>query len=69
MHYILSDCLDDNGLTQIVEEPTRNTSTLDLIITNLPNKVQRVNTIPGISDHHAVFAEFSIEQVKLKQKP
>ncbi|KAH3873016.1 hypothetical protein DPMN_036241 [Dreissena polymorpha] len=26
-------------------EPTRNTSTLDLIITNLPNKVQRVNTI------------------------
>jgi len=35
--YKFSDCLDVNGLTQLVEEPTRNKNTLDLLLTNLPS--------------------------------
>ena len=66
---MFSDCLDDNGITQLVETPTRHDNVLDLIIINLPSKVQRISTLPGISDHDAVFAEFSTQPVKCKQPP
>lgn len=67
LHQKFSEILDNNGLTQLVEEPTRKTSTLDL--TNQPGKVLRVDIIPGISDHDVVFVEFDLRPVKYKQKP
>ena len=68
-HYHLANILDDNGLTQMVETPTRNTSTLDLVITNIPSRIQHIDTTPGISDHDIVYAEMDINPVKTKQKP
>ncbi|CAG2252889.1 unnamed protein product [Mytilus edulis] len=69
LHYFFGNSLDDTCLTQIVDVPTRKDNILDLIITNLPNQVQRVEVIPGLSDHDIVFAEFAIAPSKLKQKP
>ena len=61
LHYQFSDCLDDNGLIQIVENTRRNNNTLDLVITNLSSNVQQVTTqMPGISDHYIVFVELDL---------
>ena len=68
-HYRLAEILDDNGLVQFIEEPTRNKNTLDLLITNIPSKILRTDIIPGISDHDIVYAEIYIKPVKHKQTP
>lgn len=68
-HYQLSEILDDNGLTQLVEDPTRNQNTQDLLITNNPTKITRTDVIPGISDHDAVYTEIDIRPVKHYQTP
>jgi hypothetical protein len=60
LHHEFSDLLDDFGLTQHITEPTRThyskdkettKNILDLIATNMPEQVNRVKVIPGISDH------------------
>ena len=56
-HYKFGDILDDNGLVQLVEEPTRGPNTLDLVITNNPTRFTRTKVIPGVSDHDIVFGE------------
>ena len=63
------DILNNNALTQLVEEPTRQQNTLDLILTNHPGKVTRTETMPGISDHDMVYTEFDLRPVMLHQKP
>ena len=68
-HYRIADILDDNGLVQVIEEPTRNKNTLDLLITNIPSTILRTDIIPGISDHDIVYAEIDIKPVKHKQTP
>ncbi|CAC5421635.1 unnamed protein product [Mytilus coruscus] len=60
IHQRFGEILVDNGLSQIVEEPTRQTNTPDLLITNHPNSFKRVETLPGVSDHDIVFAEISV---------
>lgn len=68
-HYKLLEVLEDNGLTQTVEELTRNQNTLDLIVTNLPSKITQTDIIPGISDHDIVYKELDINPVIHKQTP
>jgi hypothetical protein len=62
IHYLFGNLLDDTGLAQIVDIPTRKGNTLDLIITNLPNQVQCVEVIPGLSDHDIVFTDLLLRQ-------
>ena len=69
LHLKLSDILDNNSMVQTVEEPTRKNNTLDLLISNQPNKVLRVDVLPGVSNHNIVFAELDLRPVKYKQKP
>ena len=52
-----------------MEEPTRKDNVLDLILTNRPNKVLRVDVLPGVSDHDIVFTELAMRPVKQKKKP
>ena len=59
-HNQFIDILADNGLTQIVEIPTRCDNVLDLIAVNNPTLVNRTEVLPGIADHDAVFAEIDI---------
>ena len=62
MHQTFIDMIQDHSLDQIVNVPTRDNNILDLIFTNVPDKVNRLVTLPplGTSDHDIVFAEFDI---------
>lgn len=67
IHYKFTDILDDHGLTQRVNEPTRGTNTLNLFtsITNYPGR--RTEMIPGLSDHDIVYTEGDKIPAKLQQ--
>ena len=69
IHYKFADTLDDHGLIQMVEEPTRGPNTLDLILTNNPSRFPRTVVIPGLSDHDVMFAEVDLQAAANKQKP
>ena len=69
LHNYSMDIINNNALSQLINQPTRLTNTLDLVLTNRPGKVLRTETIPGISDHDIVYTEFDFRPVKLKQKP
>ena len=69
LHNYFMDIINNNALSQLIDQPTRLTNTLDLVLTNRPGKVLRTETIPGISDHDIVYTEFDFRPVKLKQKP
>jgi hypothetical protein len=56
--------IKDTFLDQVVQEPTRVTETtasvLDVFVTNNSTLTNKVEVIPGISDHEAVFIESSL---------
>jgi hypothetical protein len=66
-HEKLADILDDNGMA-LVKQPTRGSNTLDLVIANHPDSFNRVETLPGLSDHDIVFTEVNINPRKSIQK-
>ena len=45
--------IDDNCLTQMVSEPTRDNNILDLFLTNNPTLVDCVSVVPSIAAHSA----------------
>ena len=70
------NCLDltnDHGLEQMVKSPTHSTDTteaiLDLFLTNNATLVNKVDVIPVISDHEAVYIESSLRPDKIKKPP
>ena len=67
-HTQFIDILADNGLTQTVEQPTRGDNTLDLLAVNNPTLVNRIEILPGLSDHDIVFAEIDIRPKRYTQK-
>jgi hypothetical protein len=46
-----------HALTQVVNKTTRKDKTLDLILTNYPATVNKVETLPPIADHDIVYTE------------
>ena len=66
-HHKFMDIISDNGLEQVVKETTRGNNTLDLILTNCPDLVPRVEVIPGLSDHDIPYCEFSMSTAKRSQ--
>ena len=52
--------LNDNGLSQIVDFPTRRSNTLDIFVTNRPSLVESCESIGGISDHEVVLTKSMI---------
>ena len=60
----------DMYLDQVVTEPTRITetssSTLDLFFTSNQTLVNKVEVIPGFSNHEAVFIESSLRPMRVK---
>ena len=61
-HQDLLDLIADHYLTQIVDKPTRNDTTLDLIITNYPSIVDNLETIQpiGEEDHDILLLEITV---------
>jgi len=70
-HHLLLDIMFDNNLQQIVNIPTRSDKTLDLIFTNNPGNINKVNTIPpiGLSDHDIVYVENDIWLRRVRETP
>ncbi|XP_019615685.1 PREDICTED: uncharacterized protein LOC109463354, partial [Branchiostoma belcheri] len=69
LHNMFIDILGDHGLEQLVDMPTRGENILDLIVTNNPQLIPRVEVLPGLSDHDAVFCEVIVHPQKRKQNP
>ena len=69
LHNYFGDILDDKGLIQLVDLPTRHQNTLDLAITNAPSNVVDVSVIPGVSDHDCPLIQMDLEPIRYKQKP
>ena len=67
-HEQFIDIMADYGLSQTVESATRKDNTLDLLAVNNPTLINRIETLPGISDHDAVFAEIDINPKRYHQK-
>ena len=61
--------INDNCLTQMVSDPTRENNILDLFLTNNPTLVDSVSVMPGISDHESVFAVIKLRPTIQKIKP
>lgn len=57
IHQKLIDISVNNNLTQMQEEPTRESSNLDLYFTSNPSLVKNCSTVPGISDHSIVVVD------------
>ena len=66
-------CLDifhDNGLENMVKGGTHDLgSTLDLLVTNNPTAVNRIEILPPFSDRNPVFTEIALSAKRAKQKP
>ncbi|CAC5356700.1 unnamed protein product [Mytilus coruscus] len=60
LHQHLSDILQDHNLTQVVDKPTRNDCTLDLLCMSNPSLVNRVETLPPLGDHDIIFSEINL---------
>ena len=69
LHELFVKSLDDYGLTQVVDKPTRLSNTLDLFMTNNPTLISEIKVIPGLADHDAVIIEGDISPIVNKQKP
>ena len=69
LHEEFETFLADNGLTQMISEPTRLTNTLDLTLTNVPERINRTKVLPGISDHHVTYTELDLKIHRQKQTP
>ena len=55
--YSFLDALANTGLRQIVNFPTMNNNTLDVVLTNRPYLAKQCVGMPGLSDHDIVFVE------------
>ena len=53
----------------MVHFPTRKTNTLDLLLTDAPNLVNRVHKAPGLSDHDTVIIEHQLKATVNKKEP
>lgn len=55
------------GIEQIVDFPTRKDNILDLFCTNQPALITKIKTIPGISDHDIVLVDAICKPKRAKQ--
>ena len=66
----LLDIIEEHCITQVVNIPTHNDKTLDLLFTNAPSPVNRVKGMPpiGKADHNIVYVEYDIKTKRIKQE-
>ncbi|KAI8516831.1 hypothetical protein Bbelb_054120 [Branchiostoma belcheri] len=68
IHRQFMDTINDLGMEQVVEKPTRGGNTLDLIVTNHPSLFQRIEIVPGLSDHDIPYVELQVTNARVRQK-
>ena len=57
---MLIDVMNDHGLEQLVQFPTREKNTLDLILTSLPGQFQEIHSPGKLSDHDLISGTLKI---------
>ena len=55
------------GFSQLIDEPTILHNTLDLLLTNIPERINITKVLLGISDHNIPFTELSLPTNRRKQ--
>ena len=63
------DTLDNNNLSQLVRNPTREENILDLYCTNKPNLISDIRNVPGLSDHDFIVVDSTFKAVTSKKQP
>ena len=58
---IFLEFLNINGLSQMVNSPTRGSNILDVFVTNRPSLIESCTVIDGISDHEVVLTKSLIQ--------
>ena len=58
----------DHHLEQVHDLPSRGTSRLDLVFTNIPSLIKSSTNVPGISDHDILVTDSTIRPTYLKKK-
>ena len=66
LNELFIDCFNDTGLTQMVDFPTREHNTLDILLTNRPTLISSCSPAPGLSDHDMVNFTSSIQARRRK---
>ncbi|CAG2232024.1 unnamed protein product [Mytilus edulis] len=61
------DMLNNLGIEQMVDFPTRKDNILDLFCTNQPALITKIKSIPGISDHDIVLVDAICKPQRSKQ--
>ena len=69
MYTIFTKVIKDHFLWQLIDFPTRNDNLLDLLLTNIPDKISNIKGFQDIlnSDHQLI--EFSMDLRIKSQKP
>ena len=62
------ECISDNFLTQVIEEPARRGSLLDLVLTNKAGLVRDVEAVGSLGNSNHRMMEFRILQGRSKAK-
>ena len=67
----LVDIVQEHCLSQVIDIPTRQEMTLDILLTNNPTLVIRVKSMPpiGRADHDIVLVEYDIKAKRVLQSP
>ena len=65
----LFDLSIEHDLTQVNDQPTRDSNFLDLVFTNNPSLVKTSTSVPGISDHAMLVNSIDILPQFMRQKP
>ena len=65
----LLDIIGEHCLSQVVNIPTRNDNTIDLLFTIAPFPINRVKGMPliGKADHDIVYIEYDIKAKRIQQ--
>ncbi|XP_072022797.1 uncharacterized protein [Amphiura filiformis] len=66
---LLLDIVEDHGLQQHVNKPTRLNNILDLLLTTNPDLVEEIQVFPGMSDHSVVTGVVNVKAKVNKQPP
>ncbi|XP_072039179.1 uncharacterized protein [Amphiura filiformis] len=66
---LLLDIVEDHGLQQHVNKPTRLNNILDLLLTTNPDLVEEIQVFPGMSDHSVVTGVVNVKAKVNKHPP
>ena len=68
MDTLFLDVINEYGLEQCVQEPTRKEHTLDLVFASQPSLIESITTTPGMSDHEAIIFSINTYSVPANKK-